>query len=153
MEADYHSYAIIDRLKHGEKARYVVIAEEVYNMLVSYYERSLNDNQLNVKRKMHGTERLIFVNQYGRMHNKRTLYYSLRKYLERNMKDDSKVRLHMLRHTFASLMKNELPLEIVSEILGHKDISTTIRFYASQTTEDYRRTSIGVESMMKKIKE
>ena len=64
------------------------------------------------KRKQQKTDRLLFVNKEGCIHNKRTLYYSFRKYLERNMKCDSKIRLHMLRHTFTSLMKAEIPIEI-----------------------------------------
>jgi integrase len=49
-------------------------------------------------------------------------------------------------------MKNEVPLEVVSEVLGHSDISITMRFYASQTIEDHKRVSLGAEAMMKKIK-
>ena len=153
VEQSYHNYAIIDRLKHGEKARYVAIAKEVYEMVIDYYNESIKNIELMEKRKQQKTDRLLFVNKEGCIHNKRTLYYSFRKYLERNMKCDSKIRLHMLRHTFASLMKAEIPIEMVSEMLGHKDVSTTIKFYASQTMEDYQRSYRGTEEMMRKIKE
>jgi len=152
VEMASNQFEVAFRLKHGEKARYVNITKDVYNMLKEYYTNSIDNTVINKLRMENGTERYIFVNQNGRIHNKRTLHHSMVKYLENRMGDGEKVSLHMLRHTFASLMKDEIPLEEVSEILGHRDISTTMRFYASQTEEEHRRAGAGVEAMMKKIK-
>lgn len=148
-----NKYAIVDRLKQGERARYISIPKDVYDMVVDYYNESMRDMARTRKRKENGTEGYIFVNKNGCIHNEKTLYHSFVGYLERNMPKDGRVRLHMLRHTFASLMKNEVPLEMVSEILGHKDMSITLRFYASQTEEDHKRISNGSTTMMKKIRE
>ena len=148
-----NNFCVIDRLKHGERARYISIPKETYDMVVSYYGEQIKDTANMSKRRENGTERYIFVNKDGHIRNKRTLYHSLKDYLKRNMPQDGRVRLHMLRHTFASLMKSEVPLEVVSEVLGHKDISVTLRFYASQTMEDHKRVFAGAEAMMKKIKE
>lgn len=152
VEESANNYVIRDRLKHNERARYVPVAKETYNMMLEYYNESIKDSELNEKRKINGTLGLIFVNKDGRVHNKRTLYHSLTGYFERNIDTYDRVTLHMFRHTFASLLKNEIPLEAVSEILGHKDISITQRFYASQTEEDHRIACNGVEKMMQKIK-
>lgn len=152
VELSSNNYGIIDRLKHGERARYISIPKEIYDMVRDYYRGSMEDACLVEMRKEHDTEKYIFVNKNGCIHNKRTLYHSMVGYLERNMPQNSRIRLHMLRHTFASLMKNEVPLEVVSEVLGHSDISITMRFYASQTIEDHKRVSLGAEAMMKKIK-
>ena len=36
-----------------------------------------------------------------------------------------------MRHTYATLaLLNGVPVKVVSEVLGHKDISTTLRTYA-----------------------
>lgn len=153
VEVASNKFEVTGRLKHGEEARYVSITEDVYVMLGKYYTDGINNIVMNKKRVENGTEKYIFVNQNGRIHNKRTLYHSMVKYLENRMGEGEKVRLHMLRHTFASLMKNEIPLEEVSAILGHRDTSITMRFYASQTEEGHRRAGAGVEAMMKKIKE
>jgi integrase len=41
------------------------------------------------------------------------------------------INFHDLRHTYATLaLLNDIPVKVVSEILGHKDISTTLRTYA-----------------------
>ena len=148
-----NKYAVVDRLKQGERARYISIPKDVYDMVVDYYNESMRDMARTRKRKENGTEGYIFVNKNGCIHNEKTLYHSFVGYLERNMPKDGRVRLHMLRHTFASLMKNEVPLEMVSEILGHKDMSITLRFYASQTEEDHKRISNGSTTMMKKIRD
>ena len=152
VELSSNNYGVIDRLKHGERARYISIPKEIYDMVRDYYRWSMEDACLVERRKEHGTEKYIFVNKNGCIHNKRTLHHSMAGYLERNMPQKGRVRLHMLRHTFASLMKNEVPLEVVSEILGHSDISITLKFYASQTIEDHKRVSLGAEAMLKKIK-
>ena len=42
-----------------------------------------------------------------------------------------KMRFHDLRHSAASLLLAEgVPVKVVSEMLGHTDISTTLRIYA-----------------------
>lgn len=41
------------------------------------------------------------------------------------------IRIHDFRHSFASLcINNNVPIEILSEYLGHESISTTINTYA-----------------------
>ena len=44
--------------------------------------------------------------------------------------------VHSLRHTYASLMINCMPLANVSKRLGHSQISTTLNFYAHQIKDD-----------------
>lgn len=41
------------------------------------------------------------------------------------------IRVHNFRHSFASLcINNGVPIEILSEYLGHENISTTLETYA-----------------------
>ena len=41
------------------------------------------------------------------------------------------MRIHDLRHSAASLLLADgVPVKVVSEILGHADVSTTLRIYA-----------------------
>lgn len=150
-----NKYEVVNRLKQGERARFVTITKEVYEMLIDYYNASIQNKKLMEKRKANGTEKMLFVNQLGRAHNKRTLYHSLKGYLERNIKTEGKegkARLHMLRHTFASFLKSEISLGEISDILGHSDISITKKYYDTETEEDRMRKSIGIENMIKNIK-
>ena len=39
------------------------------------------------------------------------------------------LRLHDLRHSFASFMANKgIPVRLISELLGHSSIQTTLRY-------------------------
>jgi len=49
-------------------------------------------------------------------------------------------RFHDFRHTFATrLIQNGVDIYTVSKLLGHKDISTTAKYYAHHYTESLRR--------------
>ncbi|MGY3765634.1 tyrosine-type recombinase/integrase [Vagococcus vulneris] len=44
--------------------------------------------------------------------------------------------LHVLRHTFGTrLLNNHMPLELVSEALGHSSIAMTERYYVNPSSE------------------
>ena len=56
---------------------------------------------------------------------------------------------HDLRHTAATLaLESGADLKQVQELLGHKDASTTLSFYAGVTDEAQRRTVEGIESLI-----
>ena len=69
------------------------------------------------------------------------------KFVKRN--NLPKVSPHDLRHTAATLaLESGADLKQVQTLLGHKDPSTTIEFYAGVTDEAQRRTVDGIESMI-----
>lgn len=154
VETSRNKYEIVNTLKHGEPPRFVPIAKETYDMAIEYYQKSMNDMELTAKRKLHGTEKLLFVNKDGKPLNKRTLYHNFTDFLDRNYKDKiNDITLHKLRHTFASLMCDSVSLDRVSDILGHSDISITQKFYKSPTKAQQLHEYNAVESMMNKVKQ
>lgn len=69
------------------------------------------------------------------------------KFVKRN--NLPKVSPHDLRHTAATLaLESGADLKQVQTLLGHKDPSTTMQFYAGVTEEAQRRTVDGIESMI-----
>lgn len=153
VQKDKYDYVVVNKLKQNEEARYIPIPKKVYETVREYYRKSIENKGVMEKRKQNGTEKLIFVNQEGKVHNKNTLYHSFRNYLKTNMEGGKKITLHMLRHTYASNMKNKINLDEVSEILGHADVSVTKKFYVSQTVEGLRRVSAAAEEMIRNLEE
>ncbi|WNV92020.1 tyrosine-type recombinase/integrase [Umezawaea sp. Da 62-37] len=50
---------------------------------------------------------------------------------------------HVLRHTYATrLLRAKVPVEVVSELLGHNSVQTTWDIYGHLTMEDHRRTLV-----------
>lgn len=69
------------------------------------------------------------------------------KFIKRHNLPD--VSPHDLRHSCATLaLEAGADLKQVQELLGHKDASTTLSFYAGVTEEAQRRTVEGIESLI-----
>ncbi|MBR1773547.1 MAG: site-specific integrase [Eubacterium sp.] len=63
------------------------------------------------------------------------------------------ISTHQLRHTFATrLCRNSDDLKAIQEILGHKDISTTLNTYADATKEGVEDSMRALEGVMFKRK-
>jgi len=76
----------------------------------------------------------------------------IRKFVRANQLPD--VSPHDLRHTAASLaLESGADLKQIQELLGHKDPSTTMKFYAGVTEEAKRRTIDGIESLLNGAKQ
>ena len=70
----------------------------------------------------------------------------------RDKADLSDVRIHDLRHTFAShAVMNGTPLAIVSKLLGHSKIGTTMR-YAHLADKELAEASEGIGNLLRQDK-
>lgn len=102
------------------------------------------------KATVDGYTDFIFLNRDGRPHNPQTINRTIARItlayneeeLERADKQNRKPLLiphfscHNLRHTFATrYCENETNLKVIQEILGHKDIKTTMDVYAEATQD------------------
>ena len=92
----------------------------------------------------------VFLNRYGGPHNPQTINRTIKRvslaYNEEELEKAEKEKrepvllpkfsCHNLRHTFATrYCENETNLKVIQEILGHKDIATTMDIYAEATKE------------------
>lgn len=92
----------------------------------------------------------MFLNRFGQPQNPQTVNRAIKRIsvayneaeLEKAEKQKREPELlppfscHNLRHTFCTrLCENETNLKIIQDIMGHKDISTTMEIYAEATKE------------------
>ncbi|MGO1665295.1 site-specific integrase [Corynebacterium variabile] len=83
----------------------------------------------------------VFVNLWGRPHGHPLTYtavYDLVKRLRRHTGIDFDP--HWYRHTAATrMLRDGVPIEVVSKLLGHADITTTAAVYGHLSAEDARK--------------
>jgi integrase/recombinase XerD len=83
----------------------------------------------------------VFVNLWGQPHGRPMTYaaaYDLVLRLRRRTAIDFDP--HWFRHTLATrLLRDGVPVEVVSKILGHVSVTTTTETYGHLTAEDARR--------------
>lgn len=83
----------------------------------------------------------VFVNLWGRPHGS-ALTYSAVHALVRRLRRDTGIDFdpHWYRHTYATrMLRDKVPLEVVSKLLGHASLTTTVSTYGHLTSEDSRR--------------
>lgn len=82
----------------------------------------------------------VFVNLWGRPHGHPLAYpavYDLVRRLRRTTGIDFDP--HWWRHTAATrMLRDGVPIEVVSKILGHASVTTTLSFYGHLSVEDAR---------------
>ena len=111
-----------------------------------------------------GYTNFIFVNQNGNVQNQDTMNKALRRIIRDcnekvldNRKGNEKVVLlpnfscHNLRHTFATrLCESGMNIKAIQEILGHKDVSTTLDIYTDATKDFKKKEMLSFEEFINK---
>lgn len=83
----------------------------------------------------------VFVNLWGRPHG-RALTYSAVHALVRRLRKSTGIEFdpHWYRHTYATrMLRDKVPAEVVSTLLGHASLTTTAMTYGHLSSEDARR--------------
>lgn len=103
----------------------------------------------------------IFINRFGGVQHQGTLNKAIRriirdcndKQLESGIKNPVLLppfSCHSLRHTFTTRMiESRVNVKVVQEVLGHKDVSTTLDIYTDVTKELARREFEDLDEKLK----
>ena len=107
-----------------------------------------------------GYTNFIFLNRFGDVHNPETINRTIKRIIlayniEETEKADAENReplllpnfsCHNLRHTFATrYCENERNIKVIQEILGHKDIATTMDVYMEATKDAKKKSFTDLE--------
>ena len=115
----------------SQTARTIPVSPQLIRLYADYLHEEVRDLDSDY----------VFVNLWGRPHGHPLSYpavYDLVKRLRRRTGIDFDP--HWWRHTVATrLLRDGVPVETVSKLLGHVDITTTLDVYGHLTVEDARR--------------
>lgn len=119
---DLENKGIIGKKGKTKKAtREITMDNQVCNILKEYIENYYIPNDLNLLFYDHKKQRVISTSQVNMAFKRLCEKYNI---------TNSNVNQHMLRHTFATRqIESGTPAQILKEILGHEEISTTLDTY------------------------
>jgi site-specific recombinase XerD len=99
----------------GKKDRYVNLPESILEQLRAYY-------------KEYKPKEYLFEGQYGGKYSARSAQKVFQNAMEK-AKINKSVGIHGLRHSFAThLLEAGTDIRFIQELLGHKDIKTTLLY-------------------------
>lgn len=116
---------IIYELKNGDSYRYITIPTYLIKKFIKY--------------NFHKKNGFIFVNKSNKLMTK----YENQKMWEEYCKNINLVcQQHQLRHTYTSILyKSGVDIKTAQELLGHKDVQTTLNIY-THLDKEYKAKSI-----------
>lgn len=120
--ADLHlNLGFIKVIGKGNKERIIPLGQEALHWLNRYLVEVrplMLNSQVNC--------RAVFITERGKAFTRQGIWKNIKKYVALAGLDQDRVSPHVLRHSFAThLLENGADLNLVQELLGHSDISTT----------------------------
>ena len=97
-------------------------------MLKNEYNPITINEDASQKESMNNTNALVFPNEHGKMIRPDSYYTLIRRYAK---KAGIYASPHCLRHTFVYLMRGDLSLKDLQNILGHSESTTTLDIYGN----------------------
>ncbi len=114
-DVDSKSMQVFIARGKGKKDRYANLPESILVQLRNYF-------------KEYKPTEYLFQGQYGGQYSARTAQQIFKLALEK-AKINKEVSFHSLRHSFAThLLENGTDIRFIQELLGHKDIKTTLLY-------------------------
>jgi len=124
---DTGTKVILTTPKTEESNRTIVLSDNIINMFNKY---KLYQSELKLKQgKIYKDNDFIFCNEDGSNINPASFSKRFGEFIKNN--NLKHIRLHDLRHTNATMMLlSKVPAKVVSERLGHSNISITLDLYS-----------------------
>ena len=133
--------------------REIPVADIVIETLKEWYEKQIIRQRTNkeITADLTAKSSYVFANDDGSVRTYSGTRKIFDRFKRRNNLHKSNIHFHGLRHTFSNMLfeMNENP-KVIQQLLGHRDVKTTITVYNSVDNEYIRQTT---EKFNEKVKE
>jgi len=141
---------IIDTTKTAASVRDVP-ADPIILEVLDEWERDYYSS-IKHKAEAKGNAGLVFPNKFGDLRTYSGFRRQFLFYLEKNGLKHLRASFHQFRHTFATmLMQEKVSPRVAQELLGHKDIETTLRFYTTVWEEEKVQGALALSGRLSNI--
>ena len=115
------------------------------------------EKQLNLKQEQFefdGYHNFVFISKRGGFYSRENISTQIKQIIDEYNAEENDIKLpdfstNVLRHTFATrLCSRTADMKAVQYIMGHKDICTTLKYYAEPTDEGIRNSMSSLEGVM-----
>ena len=104
--------------------------------------------------ELDGYKNFVFISPRGKLYSRENISIQIKQIISEYNAEINDIKLpvfttNTLRHTFATrLCSRSGDIKSVQYIMGHKDISTTLRYYADPTYEGVKKSMASLEGVM-----
>jgi integrase len=131
------SNEVIKAPKTDKSKRSLFITDELLETLLNHKQRQEEYRRLLEVEYVNSG--YVYVKDNGKPYRVNSITEQFKAFLEKNHLP--KLRLHDLRHTFASILYDEgVDLKAISEALGHSDLGTTNKIYTHRFDKTHKAT-------------
>lgn len=130
-DVSFETSSFIVKRKGGDEQE-IFMPVQVENELLLYMEERIKDEK--------AKDNAVFISRLGKRMSAQGVEKLLKKYCQTvGITDSDKTRPHALRRTFAcNLIADGVDIKMVAELMGHKNIEITHKYYAQYATEKRR---------------
>ena len=120
---------VVSDTKTAASQRVIPIDAEMLEVLDEW---RIASQRVQDKANKQGNAGYIFPNQYGGIRSYQGFQKQFKRFLDENGLGEYNITFHKFRHTFATLlMEQGTNPRVVQELLGHRDIETTLGIYTT----------------------
>jgi integrase len=126
----------VSRTKTNASVRIIPVDDFLFDILREWKEHLEGSKTLQKKIHANQTSAFIFISQKGELRSYDGLRRQFARFLSDKGIDPEGITFHRFRHTYATmLIENGANPRIVQELLGHRDVETTLAIYTSVSIE------------------
>ena len=145
QDFDFESNALLVTRKGGNQV-IVYYPEETADAIAAYYQQRIE------MEPMEGHEHAFFLSMQNKRITQRAVEKMVKKYAEIVVPLKKKISPHKLRSTYATnLYRETQDIYLVAEALGHSDINTTRKHYASMSDRRMREAAANTKLLQDEV--